>query len=75
MSPNGLGMNVADIPAAAAMSRIASLNRMCRSAISNARWYSRLISHWPRPHSTWLVHGPRSEADNASRTPAKNASC
>ena len=75
MSANGLAMNVTAIPAAAARSRIASLNRMWRSAISSACWYSRLISHWPRPHSTWLVHGPRFEAASASRTPEKNASC
>ena len=74
MSANGRAMNVTAIPAFAAKVRIASLKSRCRSAISSACRYSRLISHWPRPHSTWLVHGPSSEAASASRTPEKKPS-
>jgi hypothetical protein len=74
VSANGRAMNVTAIPALADRVRIASLKSRCRSAISSAWRYSRLISHWPRPHSTWLVHGPSSDAASASRTPEKKPS-
>ena len=54
-------MNVIDRPASPAISFAPFLYTTCRSAISSASAYSRLISCWP---------GPASPFENSTGTPA-----